>query len=84
MSKFDLFSDDYLNSLPFKTEYGRNILVQSITVLMRVLTNKINVSLFIDLIALYMNLQATFVTIYGLWLLATGFSHIPHGTFIVI
>ena len=30
MSKFDLFSDDCLNSLSFKTEYGRNVLVQSI------------------------------------------------------
>ena len=30
MSKFDLFSDDCLNSLLFKTKYGRNALVQSI------------------------------------------------------
>ena len=30
MTKFNLFSNDYLNSLLFKTEYGRNILGQSI------------------------------------------------------
>ena len=44
----------YLNSLSFKTEYGRNVFVQSIQY-QRVLTYKINVSLFIDLTAFYMN-----------------------------
>ena len=33
---------------------------------MRGLMHKIDVNLFIDIIALYMNPQATFVTIYGL------------------
>ena len=57
MSKFDLFSDDCLNSLSFKTEYGRNVFCFSAkhTVPMRSLTHKIDVSLFVDLIALYMN-----------------------------
>ena len=55
MSKFAM--SFCLNSLSFKTEYGRNVLVQSIQyqVPMRVLTHKINVSLFIDIIAHYMN-----------------------------
>ena len=46
MSKFDSFSDDCLNSLLFKTEH---------TIQMRVLKHKIDVSLFIDLVALYIN-----------------------------
>ena len=44
-----------LNSLSFKTEYGRNVLVLKHTVPMQGLTHKIDISLFIDLIALYMN-----------------------------
>ena len=36
---------------------------------MRVLTYKIDVSLFIDLIALYMNPNATFVTMYDLMII---------------
>ena len=44
-----------LNSLSFKTEYGKKCFSAKHTVPMRVLTHKIDVSLFIDLIALYMN-----------------------------
>ena len=43
-----------LNTLLFKTEYGRNVLVQSIQYKLG-LTHEIDVSLFIDLVALYMN-----------------------------
>ena len=47
---------------------------------MTVLKYKIDVSLFIDLIALYMNPNTTFVTMYDLMVVGntTDFSHIPH------
>ena len=43
------------NSLSFRAEHGISVLNAKHTVPMRVLAHKIDVSLFIDLVALYMN-----------------------------
>ena len=51
---------------------------------MRVLTYKIDVSLFIDLIALYMNPNATFVTMYDLMVIGNRLFTYSTCDFIVI